>query len=196
MSKIDFLLAQIQGEMQVLNANETATIIGGGVENQQPTQDKKPTLPDNGTMYGVFDRSDSKITMFWDGGTPDDKSDDVAMFSGKAHNNVTRSSNGQWPNGEYSMLDRSGSHLHPNASWKDTASGAYGESGIYRANPFYDDNSGITRNGMGVHSGRENIKDFENRKTEGCIRVEQETMDAIDEKTKAGWKWDKIIVQD
>ncbi len=196
MTKIDILLNQIRGELQFLEADEAAAFVGGGTENNQPTQDKSPTLPEKGTMYSVFDRSDSKLTMYWDAGTPDDRSDDVAMFSGKAHNNVTRSSNGPWPNGEYTMLDQTGSHMHPNERWKDTASGSFGESGIYRANPFKDNNSGIMRDGMGVHSGRENIEDFNRRKTDGCIRVEQETMDAIDEKTKAGWKWEKIIVQD
>lgn len=48
---------------------------------------------------------------------------------------------------------------------------------------------------MGIHSGKTN-KNFENRKTNGCIRVEQSTMDKIDEYTKGGMKFTDITVQD
>lgn len=126
MTKIDILLTQIRGELQVLEADEATAFVGGGTDNNQPTKDKSPTLPEKGTMYGVFDRSDSKLTMYWDAGTPNDRSDDVAMFSGKAHNNVIRSSNGPWPNGEYTMRDQTGGYMHPNESWRDTPSDSYG----------------------------------------------------------------------
>lgn len=191
MSKIDDLLKELYGEMQVLSENEKKGFVGGGTESESsPSQ-----IPSSGTMYAVFDKSDSLFTMYWDGGTPDDSSDDVMLFSGSAHNNTTSSSNGPWPNGEYTMLDQHSGHMHPGSGNADTASGAYGTSGIYRAEPFEDGDSGITRTGMGVHSGREN-KEFPDRLTNGCIRVEQDTMDSIDEHTNNGWTWNKIIVQD
>lgn len=75
----------------------------------------------------------------------------------------------------------------------DTENGPYGTSGIYRAVNFYDEEHECYRSGMGIHSGRAN-KDFEDRITNGCIRVEQDTMDEIDKYTSSGYKWTTITI--
>lgn len=169
-------------ELEVLENVESKTFIGGN-GNKYST----------GNLRSVFDKSDGLIYFYDDNGTPSDTSDDTFLYSGKAHNNVTSKSD-PWPNGTYPMMDQSSGHRHPGTG-QDTTNGAYGTSGIYRAYPFYDDDAERRREGMGIHSGRAN-KDFENRKTNGCVRVDQSTMDKIDEYTKAGMRFTEITVQD
>lgn len=169
-------------EVEVLESVESKVLIGGNGDK-----------PNSGNLRAVFDKSDGLISFYDDNGTPSDLSDDKFLYSGKAHNNVTSKSD-SWPTGTYSIMDQNSGHRH-HGTGNDTTNGAYGTSGIYRADPFYDDDAERTREGMGIHSGRAN-KDFENRKTNGCIRVEQSTMDKIDEYTKGGMKFTELTVRD
>lgn len=169
-------------EIEVLKNKESKVIVGGNGDKSS-----------RGDLRAVFDKSDGLIYFYDDNGIPSDLSDDTFLYSGKAHNNVTSKSD-PWPTGIYSMLDQTSGHRH-SGTGNDTANGAYGTSRIYRADPFYDGDADRTREGMGIHSGRAN-KDFENRKTNGCIRVEQSTMDKIDEYTKGGMKFTELTVQD
>ena len=165
-------LEALAQEFEVLESMEAKTFIGGG------------------DLYAVFSRSEGVIYFYDDNGTLD-ASDDIFLYSGLAHNNVANGYN-PWPNGTFEMLDQSSGHHHSNG---DTTNGSYGTSGIYRALNFYDPDVDKTRTGMGIHSGRAN-QDFEDRVTYGCIRVEQSTMDKIDEYVNGGMKFKTITVKE
>jgi len=69
----------------------------------------------------------------------------------------------------------------PKADDKD---GAFGTHGIFRAKDFQDGDA--TRTDMGVHAGREGVKDRAEREgerhaTAGCIRTTEEAMAEIEE---------------
>jgi len=146
--------------------------------------------PDGLDPYLFFNGGENKIYIYEDNGTPDDYSDDYLITSGNAHNEVARSSNGKWEDGGYDMLDRNYPHTHGSQKdkrdiVKDSENGAYGSGGIFRAQNFWETTSDKQRTGMGFHAGRAN-KDFLNRVTMGCVRLEsedffQEIIDAIEE---------------
>ncbi|TKG93621.1 hypothetical protein EYV94_15340 [Puteibacter caeruleilacunae] len=119
-----------------------------------------------GEVTVTFDRSDGMIYIEVNGQVVD---------SYIAHNNTTSTSEGQWPNGTYSMYDQNSSHYHTGSDL-DTYNGPYGEHGIYRANYFCDPN-GDMREGMGLHAGRANEE--WGSPTNGCIRTTEAAMDAI-----------------
>ena len=150
--------------------------------------------------YLIFNGSQSKLSIFDDGDTPDDYSDDAWLGSYDAHNNVASDSKGKWEDGEYDMLDQNSSHMHPkqkddNGVLKDSKNGAYGKNGIFRAKSFKE-NSGKKqkRVGMGIHSGRANKK-FKRRKTMGCIRTTEDAMKQIKKAIKDHGSLEKVIVQ-
>ena len=105
----------------------------------------------------TFNRANEELTLTTQAGSS----------SFKSANNVDPRSKGIWPNGEYQFAYRI---EHPG----DMPSSAYGSHGIFI---FEVPN----REGMGVHSGREGVKDgfgksgFEHC-TMGCIRTTDEAM--------------------
>lgn len=153
----------------------------------------------NGDIRMVFDRSDSELRFYDDGGTPNDTSDDVLLSSFAAHNNVTTRSQGIWSTGTYSFIDRSQAHCHGSSTdssgiLRDSSTGSYGENGIYRVEDFYDQNGNLRR-GMGIHAGREHIPFGQNR-AEGCIRTTPEAMQYLEQNLANGRVLTEITVQD
>lgn len=173
MSKKHISLKELAAELLIIGKADAEAFSGG-----------------RGNLRSVFVRSEEKIYFYDDNNTPSDTSDDRFLFSGEAHNN-TVNKNQMWPNGEYNMLDQTGGHHHASG---DTANGPYGTSGIYRAEEFQQED-GRVRSGMGIHSGRSGITLFENRKTNGCIRVEQSTMDQIDRYTGKGMRFNHLTIK-
>jgi hypothetical protein len=110
-----------------------------------------------------FDRSNEKLTML--------RADGTALGPWDAANNVARDSNGIWPDGQYGFSFYAAHPGDPPISGPDTA---YGSHGIFIFNVPH-------RIGMGVHSGRANLRDgfkklgFEHC-TMGCIRTTDATM--------------------
>lgn len=141
-----------------------------------------------------------KMYIYDDNDTPDDYSDDVLVTSIEAKNDVTESSEGKWEDGVYDMLDTDEPHTHgddkdENGVLLDSDNGAYGSGGIFRAETFDETTSDNTREGMGVHAGRED-KDWETeRQTLGCIRVKPEGFDEIQNAIDEHGSLTKIIVR-
>lgn len=186
--RVAMTLEQLRKECQVINQEEARSYVGG-----------------NG-VYAVFQRQSGKLMIYDDNGTPDFKDDDILLHQADAHNYVGYGANQNnpkkhWPTGIYPMLDQTGGHMHGNGVDKkgiglDTPNGAYGESGIYRAEPFYHQEAKRIRSGMGIHSGRNDLP-FDRRITQGCIRVEQDTMDVLDRLIEEeGNRFTHIEVQD
>ncbi|MDR2145902.1 MAG: L,D-transpeptidase [Tannerella sp.] len=133
----------------------------------------------------TFDRSESLIKIYSDG---------VYLTSFEAHNIATSKSNGKWPNGTYTMLDQNAALCHTgDRRIEDTYDNAYGDYGIYRANEFYDSSKKMYRNGMGLHSGRENNP---SHPTNGCIRTTDEAMAYLQTLIGRGNRFASITVQD
>jgi hypothetical protein len=149
--------------------------------------------------YLVFDGKTKEIKIFDDAKTTGDSKDDILLGTFKAHNNVTSTSKGKWEDGSYDMYDQTSRRTHKGQYEKDgktlqdSENGRYGTGGIYRAKDFKE-STDEERTGMAVHAGREN-KEFESRKTEGCIRTTPEAMKAIDNAIKKYGALQKIIVQ-
>ena len=144
----------------------------------------KPVDPDGNEMlpYLIYDGKTKKLQIWDDNNTASNYNDDAFIGEYDAHNNVISSCKGQWPDGEYEMLDKETSHMHGDhkddrSRLDDSPDGAYGEGGIYRAQDFTQDD-GEFRTGMGIHARREFL-DFEKRKTLGCIRTTPEAFEAI-----------------
>jgi RHS repeat-associated protein len=147
--------------------------------------------------YLIFNGDLNKIQIFDDNNTPDDYTDDAFIGEYDAHNNVDKSSNGKWEDGVYEMQDKNSPHKHgkdKNGVKKDSKNGAYGEAGCYRAKSFKETMSNLFRIGMAVHAGREN-KSFLKRFTMGCIRVEADAMEAIQNAINSYGPLNRIIIQ-
>jgi hypothetical protein len=126
-----------------------------------------------------FNRREHKLTLF--------SEDGQNLGSWDAYNNVTASSNGKWPNGMYN-------YSHYNAHSDHTADTAYGSQGIFVFTV-------PGRTGMGVHAGRQNVKDSKGRKgpeynTLGCIRTTEEAMTKIKSTHEGGDKLKMIFVME
>ncbi|MFW6352167.1 MAG: RHS repeat domain-containing protein, partial [Bacteroidota bacterium] len=150
--------------------------------------------------YLIFNGAQSQLTIYDDGDTPDNYTDDVLVGTYDAHNNVASNSKGKWEDGEYDMQDQDSPHMHPDQKdakgvLKDSKNGAYGENGIFRAKSFTETSGKKQkRTGMGIHAGREN-KSFKDRKTMGCIRTTAEGMKGIKKAIKDYGSLKKVIVQ-
>ena len=112
--------------------------------------------------YLLFYRQTHRLTLFSDKGQH--------LGTWEAYNNVTNSSNGIWPNGEYTY-----SHYNSHAGLGIDSS--YGTKGIFVFNV-------AGRTGMGVHAGRKNSTDGKGRSgpaynTLGCIRTTEAAMSTI-----------------
>lgn len=134
-----------------------------------------------GGISVTFDRSDGMIYVYDDWG--------ALLGSYEAGNNVTTNSQGIWSNGTYSMYDQLQTHTH---SEGDTYEGPYGTHGIYRADPFYDEECEY-RTGMGLHAGRSGNVNYV---TYGCIRTTEEAMADIDCFIDTYGAFTSITVQD
>ena len=117
-----------------------------------------------GGIYAVYSRSSGTLSIYEDSGS--------CLGDYCAGNNVTSSSEGPWPNGTYGMMDQNYPHCHNTG---DTYDSSYGTYGIYRAQDF-EDIDGDCREGMGLHSGRNDNYDYP---TYGCIRTTDAAMSDI-----------------
>lgn len=159
--------------------------------------------------YLIFN-GDYKTLQIWDdNNTPDDYTDDFFIGEYNASNNVSKKDNpkGKWEDGVYPMLDKKSPHKHYEADGKtpkkengknnleDSKGGPYGEYGIFRAEPFMQDD-GKTTEGRGVHAGR-NVDGVTvlTSFTNGCIRTTQEGVEAIINAISTYGPLTKIIVQ-
>ena len=114
----------------------------------------------DGIVTVTFDRSDGMIYVYENG---------RLMSSYPASNIAQSSSNGNWPDGTYTILDQ-----HYANAIGGSSSSSIGPGGIYRANNFMD--GWCQRTAMGLHAGRDN--DYLHP-TDGCIRSTEEAMNEI-----------------
>ena len=161
--------------------------------------------------YIIFNGKTRKIQIWDDNETPENYSDDTFLGQYNAGNNVSPKDNplGNWEDGIYPMLDKiePQKHYDKNGDPKteirkgkriltDSEDGAYGVHGIFRAEPFLQDD-GAKREGMGLHAGRSvNNKSVLNSFTRGCIRITPEAMDAIIDAISTFGPLTNVIVQE
>ena len=107
-------------------------------------------------------------------------SNGVVIGTWRANNRTTSASSLQFvQNGNYPVEDRHRPHTH--GVTQDSADGEYGTHGIVRFTvPGHD--------GVGIHSGRQNLADRTPQRgmgtdhvTQGCIRTTDEAMGVIEE---------------
>jgi len=156
--------------------------------------------PNGMDIYLIYNGKTKTIKIYDDNDTSGKYKDDKLLGTFKAHNNVASKSKGKWEDGKYEMEDKkvrktnTGKFEKDGKTPQDSKNGGYGEGGIYRAKPFKETNTGVTRGGMAVHAGRE-YKDFEKRVTMGCIRTTPEAMKAIDKSIDEYGPLQSIIIQ-
>jgi RHS repeat-associated protein len=127
-----------------------------------------------------FDGKTKKLTIW--GNTPENPTY-IKVGEYDAHNKITKSSQGKWEDGNYSMRDKEDPNMHGNqvdinGVKKDTRKGMYGVNGAYVSNSFTQ-TDGKRRVGMAIHAGRANSAGQVGSKTLGCIRVSENTMEEI-----------------
>lgn len=137
----------------------------------------------------VYDGAANTITLL--------NNEGESVGSWPAHNRVERAATIRYvPNGTYHLADRSAPHRHAGSDRHgplDSANGAYGAYGIVRLNPFQG------HAGIGVHSGRANLRDGHGNVgpkhvTQGCIRTTDDAMSVIS-RTMHSDPLDSIIVR-
>jgi RHS repeat-associated protein len=153
-------------------------------------------------LYNGNNSSVGTMYVYDDSNTPDDYSDDMLVTFFDAKNDVISSSKGKWEDGEYGILDQdqNSPHTHGDAVDDDgvpldSDNGSYGSDGIFRAEPFTDETTENSRDGMGIHAGRESSDWETGRKTNGCIRVKPEGFDEIEQAIEDFGSLTKIIVK-
>ena len=148
--------------------------------------------------YIVFDGKKKTMKIYDDNNSAGNYKDDKLLGTFKAHNNVTSSSKGKWEDGKYDMDSKKERVTHTGNDKDgiplDSKNGSYGEGGSYRAKNFKETTTTETRTGMSVHAGRED-KNFEDRKTEGCVRTTPDGMKAIDNAIDEYGDLQNIIIQ-
>jgi len=154
--------------------------------------------PDGKDPYLVYNGAKHVLQIYDDNKTPGNFKDDKLIGSYQAHNNVTRSSQGKWEDGNYKMDTKTHRHTHSGADGKnrpdDSSNGKYGKGGSYTAATLKETTTGKVRTGMSVHAGRE-YKPLEERVTEGCIRTTPEAMTGIDNAIKNFGPLQSILIQ-
>jgi RHS repeat-associated protein len=130
----------------------------------------------DGNSDVIYSQRDHELVVFNDEGFP--------VLEGRAANNVCSNATGTLPTtgvepGEYTFVDRSAAGGHVGQA--DT--GPYGGAGIFHIDTFTD-SGGTSHSDVGIHGGRVGVPDGRGRSgeqhcTEGCIRVEQSTMNQV-----------------
>ncbi len=156
--------------------------------------------------YLMFNGKAGSLSIYDDGDTPDDYSDDTFISTHKAYNKVDSKSKGKWEDGEFDMKDTDKAFTHgeqkdKNGIKKDSEGGSYGEDGIFRAKDFTETTGNKEkRTNMGVHAGRKGKKDGKGRSNEkyatmGCVRTNKQAMKSIKKAIKKHGSLTKIIVK-